>query len=187
MEFENEFTYRKFVESGRESEFDRLFDEAVERVNKEVLGKKFPMYIGGKEVYANEVIEEHSPIDGRLIGVFQKGTREHARQAIDAAFSAFDEWRNKSYKERVSIFRKAADILRFGDGEELMLCEESKACRLFCKGKCWLPRCTWKGGASDYSNEAIRCFRCYSSFQFPSFNIRWHEHRRIDYWQYCCL
>ncbi|MGB9732736.1 MAG: aldehyde dehydrogenase family protein [Candidatus Micrarchaeia archaeon] len=110
QKFENEFTYRKFVESGREAEFDRLFDEAVERVSREVLGKRFPIYIGGKEVYANEEIEEHSPIDGRLVGRFQKGTKEHAELAIDAALRAFEEWRKKSYKERVAIFRKAADI-----------------------------------------------------------------------------
>ena len=39
MRFENEFTYRKFVEKGNESEFDRLFDSAVEKVRKEALGK----------------------------------------------------------------------------------------------------------------------------------------------------
>ncbi|MGC8699969.1 MAG: aldehyde dehydrogenase family protein [Candidatus Micrarchaeia archaeon] len=110
QKFENEFTYRKFVESGREAEFDRLFEEAVEKVSREVLGKRFPIYIGGKEVYANEEIEEHSPIDGRLIGRFQKGTREHAQLAIDAALAAFEEWKSKSYKERVAIFRKAAEI-----------------------------------------------------------------------------
>ncbi|MGC8662328.1 MAG: aldehyde dehydrogenase family protein [Candidatus Micrarchaeia archaeon] len=110
MDFKNEFTYRKFVETGKEEEFDRLFDEAVQRVNSSVLGKKFPMYINGKEVYASEEIEERSPIDNKLIGYFQKGTREHANLAIDAALAAFDNWRSTNYKEKVVIFRKAADI-----------------------------------------------------------------------------
>ena len=110
QKFENEFTYRRFVEAGKEDEFDKLFDEAVERASKEVLGKRFPMYIGGKEVYANEELVEYSPIDKRLIGRFQKGKREHAQQAIDAALAAFSEWKEKDYKERVAIFRKAADI-----------------------------------------------------------------------------
>ena len=89
QKFENEFTYRRFVEAGKEDEFDKLFDEAVERVSKEVLGKRFPMYIGGKEVYADEELVEYSPIDKRLIGRFQKGKREHAQQAIDAALAVF--------------------------------------------------------------------------------------------------
>jgi len=111
QKFENEFTYRKFLESGNESEFDRLFDEAVERAKKDVLGKRFPMYINGKEVYAEQELVEYSPIDNTmLIGKFQKGTRAHADQAIDAAISAFSSWREVNYKERVSMFRNAAEI-----------------------------------------------------------------------------
>lgn len=109
--FENESTYRKYVEQGNEQEFDRLFDEAVEKVKKEVLGKRFPMYINGKEVFATEELVENSPIDGTLIGRFQKGTREHAKQAVEAALAAFQSWGNVSYKERVAIIRKAAELL----------------------------------------------------------------------------
>ncbi|MGC8587341.1 MAG: aldehyde dehydrogenase family protein [Candidatus Micrarchaeia archaeon] len=108
--FENEFTYRKFLESGKEEEFDRLFDEAVKRAKEGLLGKKFPIYIGGKEVYSIEELVEYSPIDKSLIGRFQKGTRELARQAIDAAAEAFKDWSHTDYRERVKIFRKAADI-----------------------------------------------------------------------------
>jgi 1-pyrroline-5-carboxylate dehydrogenase len=111
QKFENEFTYRKFLESGNESEFDRLFDEAVERAKKDVLGKRFPMYINGKEVYAEQELVEYSPIDNTmLIGKFQKGTRAHADQAIDAAINAFNSWRETNYKERVNLFRNAAEI-----------------------------------------------------------------------------
>jgi len=108
--FENEFTYRKFIDSGREAEFDRLFDEAVDHTKKEVMGKKFPIYIDGNEVYSNEELVEYSPIDHSIIGHFQKGTREQARQAIDAAAEAFSGWSHMDYRERVKIFRKAAEI-----------------------------------------------------------------------------
>jgi 1-pyrroline-5-carboxylate dehydrogenase len=107
--FENEFTYKKFLESGKEQEFDRLFDDAVNAAKKE-FGKKHPMYIGGKEVFASETIVEKSPIDGTVIGQFQKGTREHARQAVKAAGDAFDKWSNTDYKERAALFRKSADV-----------------------------------------------------------------------------
>ena len=33
--FKNEFTYKKFMESNNEVEFDRLFDDAILRLKKE--------------------------------------------------------------------------------------------------------------------------------------------------------
>lgn len=110
-EFQNEFTYKRFLEGGKDAEFDKKFEDAVEKVKREALGKKVPMYINAKEVFAQEELVENSPIDGTLIGRFQKGTRQHAQQAIDAASAAFDSWSGKSYKERVNVFRNAAEIL----------------------------------------------------------------------------
>ncbi len=107
--FQNEFTYRKFLDSAKEEEFDRLFDSAVSDVKGSILGKRFPMYIGGREVYSSEQIVEYSPIDKRLVlGTFQKGTREHARQAIEEASDAFSEWSAMGYRDRVEIMRRAA-------------------------------------------------------------------------------
>ncbi|MGC9037230.1 MAG: aldehyde dehydrogenase family protein [Candidatus Micrarchaeia archaeon] len=110
--FENEFTYRHFVEEGKEAEFDKNFEDAVNYVKQNVLGKRIPMYIGGKEVFANEEIVENSPIDGTLIGRFQKGTRQHADQAIEAAKAAFESWSSLGYKERAKIFRNAVELFR---------------------------------------------------------------------------
>lgn len=111
-DFNNEYTYKKYVESGKEEEFDRLFEEAVVAV-KNGLGKKHPMYIGGKETFSNEILEERSPIDSTIIiGHFQKGSREHARMAISAAKNAFKSWKSVDYKERVALLRKAADAIR---------------------------------------------------------------------------
>ncbi len=107
--FENEFTFKKFLESGREEEFDRLFESAVEEAKRE-FNKEYPLYIGGKAVYASEKLTEKSPIDGSVLGIFQKGTREHAKQAIIEAKKAFEQWSSTSYKERLALFRKAADI-----------------------------------------------------------------------------
>ena len=110
--FENEFTYRKFLDSGREEEFDRLFDLAVEDAKQNVIGKRFPMYIGGREVYASEQIVEYSPIDKRIVlGTFQKGTKEHARQAVEEALNAFDSWSSTDYRERVEIMRNTAKLM----------------------------------------------------------------------------
>ncbi len=108
--FENESTYRKFADSGREQEFDNLFEKAVIDVKKG-FGSVHPMYIGGKEVYSEEMLTEKSPINSDIIiGKFQKGNREHAKQAILAAQKAFISWSELEYKERALLFRKAADI-----------------------------------------------------------------------------
>ncbi|MGI0100734.1 MAG: aldehyde dehydrogenase family protein [Candidatus Micrarchaeaceae archaeon] len=108
--FTNESTYKNYLDSGSEQEFDRLFDEAVARARAR-FGKQSPMYINGKEVYAKELLEERSPIDSTIIGTFQKGTKEHAQQAIMAARDSFASWSDTDYRKRLSIFRNAADLL----------------------------------------------------------------------------
>ncbi len=110
MDFKNESTYKTFLEQGKEAEFHNLFDNAVQKARSEMLGKKFPMYIDGKEVFSQNELFEYSPIDRTLMGRFPKGTREDARSAIEAASAAFDAWSGRNYKERVAIMRKAADI-----------------------------------------------------------------------------
>jgi 1-pyrroline-5-carboxylate dehydrogenase len=108
--FENESTYKKFADSGKEQEFDSLFEHAINDAKRE-FGSAHPMYIDGKAVYSNETLIERSPIDSNIIiGKFQKGNREHARQAIAAAQKAFVTWSELGYKERAAIFRKAADL-----------------------------------------------------------------------------
>ncbi len=108
-EFSNESTYKKFLEAGKEKEFDTLFDNAVSEAKK-LFGKTHDMYINGQAVTANQKIEEKSPIDGTVIGHFQKGTRDHAKSAVKAAQNAFEGWHNTHYKERAALFRKAAGI-----------------------------------------------------------------------------
>ncbi len=89
------------------------YEEALKVVENELLGKTYPMYIDGQEVYSDRgVFEKRSPINTEIIvGRFQKGTRTHAREAIEAAHRAFKEWGSTDWRERVEIFRKLQDIL----------------------------------------------------------------------------
>ena len=108
--FENEFTYKKFADSGKEQEFDGLFENAVNEVRK-TFGANNPMYIGGKAVYSRDILTEKSPIDANImIGKFQKGNAEHAKQAISAAQKASAVWGTTDYRERAALFMKAANI-----------------------------------------------------------------------------
>ncbi len=88
------------------------YEDALSRFSKD-LGKHYPMYIAGKEVRSEEGEFEHrSPIDTSIVvGYFQKGGREHARLAIQAARDSFEKWADTDYTKRIEIFRRAAEII----------------------------------------------------------------------------
>jgi 1-pyrroline-5-carboxylate dehydrogenase len=88
---------------------DELYNQAVQDV-KANMGKTYPLYIDGEERYTDETFVKKSPVDLDLVmGYFQKGTEEDARDAIKAARRAFSTWRKTPWPERVAILRKAAD------------------------------------------------------------------------------
>lgn len=89
------------------------YEETLSIVEKELLGKRYPMYIAGKEVYSDKgEFEKRSPIDTSiLVGRFQRGSRDHAIQALKAAYEAFKEWGESGWRDRVRIFRKIAEII----------------------------------------------------------------------------
>jgi 1-pyrroline-5-carboxylate dehydrogenase len=88
------------------------YEAALKRFQKE-LGREYPMFIGGKEVRSKRGTFEHrSPIDTNIIvGRFQIGTEQHAREAIAAAKKAFRTWGATPWRERVRIMRRAADLI----------------------------------------------------------------------------
>jgi 1-pyrroline-5-carboxylate dehydrogenase len=92
-------------------ELDQLFDEAVVRV-KAGMGETFPMYINGRERKASKTFAKVSPVDLDLVmGYFQSGSEQDARDAVKAAKEAFPEWRKTPWKKRVKLLRKAADLM----------------------------------------------------------------------------
>jgi len=111
MVFRNERTWQNAVEAGKEEEFHQAYEAAVEKIQQE-FGKKHSMFIGGKAVWARDTFEDLCPWDTRkVLGIFQKGTRSHAKQAIAAARKAFPDWSSTDYTERAAIFRRAADLV----------------------------------------------------------------------------
>jgi len=87
------------------------YEAALERFEKE-LGKKYPMHIGSKEVWADEEFEHHSPMDTSVIvGRFQVGTRSHAKAAVEAARDAFEGWSATPWRKRVAVMRKVASLI----------------------------------------------------------------------------
>jgi 1-pyrroline-5-carboxylate dehydrogenase len=120
--FENENTLARFRSQGIEEEFHREYDAAVAEFQRN-LGKTYPMIIGGQEVSSSEgTFDDTSPSNTSLIlGRFQIGTKEHARQAISAARKAFETWSLTPYQERVDLFRRTADL---ASGQKFRLAAE---------------------------------------------------------------
>jgi 1-pyrroline-5-carboxylate dehydrogenase len=87
------------------------FEEALTQV-KAGLGKEYGMLIGGKERYTVEKIEDRSPANTDVVlGIFQKGGEQDALDALAAARQAFPIWSQKKWQERVTVMRKAAELI----------------------------------------------------------------------------
>ena len=61
------------------------FDKAVKQL-KSNLGKEYGMIIDGKDVFADQKFEDHSPVNTDwILALMQKGNATHAEAAIAAA------------------------------------------------------------------------------------------------------
>lgn len=86
--------------------------EAAMAKTRANLGKEYAMIIDGKEVFADEKFDDHSPIDTSMnLAVMQKGNQSHAKQALEAARKAFPGWAKTPWKTRVDLINKAADLI----------------------------------------------------------------------------
>jgi 1-pyrroline-5-carboxylate dehydrogenase len=87
------------------------FDKAVETLKKN-MGKEYGMYINGKEVLADEKLEDRSPVNTDwVLAKMQKGNASHAQQAMAAARAAFPAWSHTPWQKRVELLRKAASLI----------------------------------------------------------------------------
>jgi 1-pyrroline-5-carboxylate dehydrogenase len=93
-------------------DFHRSFDAALAGLEAK-LGRTHPFYIGDRpRRTGHATFEKTSPSDARrLLGRFQLGTREDTRRAVAAARRAFPAWRDRHWSERISLLRKAADLM----------------------------------------------------------------------------
>ena len=71
-----------------------------------------PMIINGKEIRTDNKKELHPPHDHQhLLGYYSRGDESHVQDAIDAALGARQKWASLSWKQRASIFLKAAGMI----------------------------------------------------------------------------
>lgn len=76
-------------------------------------GREYSLYINGQAIKAERQFDDLSPIDtGILIGKFQQGSRDHAKQAITAARRAYPSWAAQPWQDRLRLVQKIADSIR---------------------------------------------------------------------------
>lgn len=68
-------------------------------------------YIAGEWVGGEKTIEVNNPATGDIIGAVPRFGRPETRRAIDAAFEAFADWRERSADERGDFCRKIYEAL----------------------------------------------------------------------------
>jgi RHH-type proline utilization regulon transcriptional repressor/proline dehydrogenase/delta 1-pyrroline-5-carboxylate dehydrogenase len=95
-----------------DSEVKQAFPQAIAAVRKK-LGRSYPLYIGGKDVFTDEVIDSINPANpDEVIGrICQAGTKE-VEDALIAAQKAFPGWRDTPPGKRAEYLVKAAAIAR---------------------------------------------------------------------------
>lgn len=99
---------RSYIPGSKERE--SLINKYKELYNQQPID--VPMYIGSEKVYSDEKVAMTPPHEhGKVIGYYNKGSKKHVEQAIEAALKAKSKWAAMPWEERAAIFLKAADLL----------------------------------------------------------------------------
>ncbi len=71
------------------------------------------MYIDGEwsDGRGDESIKKFSPVDGRLLYEFRSASKEDIAAAVDAAYSAFPKWSEKTSVERSKFLYRAKELI----------------------------------------------------------------------------
>ncbi|MCM2676027.1 L-glutamate gamma-semialdehyde dehydrogenase [Alkalicoccobacillus plakortidis] len=94
-------------------ENQQAFEKALKTVNKEWLGKDYPLVINGERIITEDKIVSYNPAKkDEVIGSVSKATKELAEKAIESAATAFESWRYTKAEERANILFRAAAIVR---------------------------------------------------------------------------
>jgi RHH-type proline utilization regulon transcriptional repressor/proline dehydrogenase/delta 1-pyrroline-5-carboxylate dehydrogenase len=123
----------------------RLMEEALQAARKE-FGRKYPLIIGGREVWTEQEIASINPArPAEVIGRVAKGNRANADAALVAARAAFPKWSRTGVEERARVLERAAELLR---QERFALA----ALEAFETGKAWIEGDADVAEAIDFCN-----------------------------------
>ncbi|MCU1244934.1 MAG: delta-1-pyrroline-5-carboxylate dehydrogenase, partial [Acidobacteria bacterium] len=87
-------------------------EAALQKV-KEEFGRDYPLVIGGERITGLKTFDSINPAHkDQFLGRFQKASRPHVEQAIDAAWTAFESWKRQSVDTRAGWLVRVASLLR---------------------------------------------------------------------------
>lgn len=128
-------------------------EAALNKVKTE-FGREHPLVIGGQRITGLKTFDSINPSHkSQILGKFQKGTRTHVEQAIEAAWTAFASWRKQPVGVRAGLLVKAAELMRKRK-------HEFSATMVYEVGKTWAEADADTAEAIDflefYAREAYR-------------------------------
>src|SRR5450755_3835837 len=128
-------------------------EAALKKVKAE-FGREHPLVIGGQRITGLKTFDSDNPSHkSQILGKFQKGTRTHVEQAIEAAWTAFESWRKQPVGVRAGLLVKAAELMRNRK-------HEFSATMVYEVGKTWAEADADTAEAIDflefYAREAYR-------------------------------
>ncbi len=89
-------------------EMHQKYEKALAQVRAN-LGKDYGMMINGQDRFVEDKFEDRSPINTDwMLGTFQHGAAQDARDAVTAAHAAWPKWAGMKWQDRVKLLRKAA-------------------------------------------------------------------------------
>ncbi len=113
LTFENELTFLRMKQDGREDAFHEAYDRAVKEV-RDTLGGDHALRIGGEPVSTGDTFQVVNPgKTSEVIGTFASATASEVDQAVATAKETWETtWRTTPWEERVEVFERAAEIMR---------------------------------------------------------------------------
>jgi 1-pyrroline-5-carboxylate dehydrogenase len=107
----SEFKNEALTDFGK-PENKSAMEAALEKVRKE-FGREYPLVINGQRITGLKTFDSINPAHkDQLLGKFQKGTKTHVEQAVQAGLDAFEKWKREPVDVRAGLLLKAADLLR---------------------------------------------------------------------------
>ena len=94
------------------SENQERMEQAIARVRSQ-LGQQYDVVIGGRHLRTeNKFLSFNPSLKSEVVGVFQKGDSALVEPAMEAAESAFREWRRTPPEQRIKLVLEVARLLR---------------------------------------------------------------------------